>query len=210
MIVALCIIVPSLYIFWPSAHSSEKNPHKPTDPIEGYEAGGIDSEHHRPPIKPNFEVEEPRWNRHDGFSDADDDAEDGDETVCTDLDCSDQVHRGKTSQHAHAGSSTGDRHSSEGHGAEHPIGGKGPWRQDALEKGSDSRAKPFVLEQQEMDAVVGGGVIMPKLTNETAKSVQSPTTRSGTALMACRAELGRAAWRVLHLMTLRFPEVRFS
>ncbi|EIW71700.1 hypothetical protein TREMEDRAFT_23431, partial [Tremella mesenterica DSM 1558] len=37
--------------------------------------------------------------------------------------------------------------------------------------------------------VVGGGVIMPKLGNETAK-----------------AELGRAAWRVLHLMTLRYPD----
>ncbi|KAI9632988.1 ERV/ALR sulfhydryl oxidase domain-containing protein, partial [Dioszegia hungarica] len=34
-----------------------------------------------------------------------------------------------------------------------------------------------------------GGVIMPKLENATAK-----------------AELGRAAWRVLHLMTLRYPE----
>lgn len=37
---------------------------------------------------------------------------------------------------------------------------------------------------------VGSGVIMPKLENATAK-----------------AELGRATWRLLHTMTLRFPEV---
>ncbi|KAL4079198.1 ERV/ALR sulfhydryl oxidase domain-containing protein [Scleroderma citrinum] len=37
--------------------------------------------------------------------------------------------------------------------------------------------------------VVGGGVIMSKLGNETAK-----------------AELGRATWKLLHTMTLRFPE----
>ncbi|WVQ79417.1 hypothetical protein IAT38_001514 [Cryptococcus sp. DSM 104549] len=37
--------------------------------------------------------------------------------------------------------------------------------------------------------VINGGVIMPKLGNATAK-----------------AELGRAAWRVLHLMTLRYPD----
>ncbi|CAD6569890.1 MAG: hypothetical protein TREMPRED_005498 [Tremellales sp. Tagirdzhanova-0007] len=39
------------------------------------------------------------------------------------------------------------------------------------------------------DMVLGGGVIMPKFENATAK-----------------AELGRAAWKVLHLMTLRFPD----
>lgn len=39
--------------------------------------------------------------------------------------------------------------------------------------------------------VIWGAVIMPHLGNATAK-----------------AELGRAAWRVLHLMTLRYPEVR--
>jgi len=39
------------------------------------------------------------------------------------------------------------------------------------------------------ESVLGGGVIMPKLENATAK-----------------AELGRAAWRVLHLMTLRYPD----
>ncbi|GMK53512.1 hypothetical protein CspeluHIS016_0100980 [Cutaneotrichosporon spelunceum] len=37
--------------------------------------------------------------------------------------------------------------------------------------------------------VISGAVIMPHLGNATAK-----------------AELGRAAWRVLHLMTLRYPE----
>ncbi|WVQ75047.1 hypothetical protein IAR50_004656 [Cryptococcus sp. DSM 104548] len=37
--------------------------------------------------------------------------------------------------------------------------------------------------------VIHGGVIMPKLGNATAK-----------------AELGRSAWRVLHLMTLRYPD----
>ncbi|OCF46104.1 thiol oxidase [Kwoniella heveanensis CBS 569] len=39
------------------------------------------------------------------------------------------------------------------------------------------------------EETLSGGVIMPKLGNETAK-----------------AELGRSAWRVLHLMTLRYPD----
>ncbi|KIM66123.1 hypothetical protein SCLCIDRAFT_1211353, partial [Scleroderma citrinum Foug A] len=40
-----------------------------------------------------------------------------------------------------------------------------------------------------VSSVAGGGVIMAKLGNETAK-----------------AELGRATWKLLHTMTLRFPE----
>lgn len=169
LIVGLCIIVPALYVFYPSASSSEKNPHKPTDPYDGYEAGGIDSEHYRAPVKPDFEVEEARWNRHDGFSEAIDDGEDADQTVCVDLDCSDQTHRGKISQHAHDGSSSSDKHAVDGHAADRLAGGKGPWRLDAHEKGSDSRGKGFVLEGEEVDTVLGGGVIMPKLANETAK-----------------------------------------
>ncbi|WWC73479.1 uncharacterized protein I206_107449 [Kwoniella pini CBS 10737] len=39
------------------------------------------------------------------------------------------------------------------------------------------------------DKTIHGGVIMPTLGNETAK-----------------AELGRSAWKVLHLMTLRYPD----
>ncbi|WRT69485.1 uncharacterized protein IL334_006471 [Kwoniella shivajii] len=39
------------------------------------------------------------------------------------------------------------------------------------------------------EETLNGGVIMPKLGNETAK-----------------AELGRSAWKVLHLMTLRYPD----
>ncbi|KAL7409115.1 ERV/ALR sulfhydryl oxidase domain-containing protein [Mrakia frigida] len=39
------------------------------------------------------------------------------------------------------------------------------------------------------EVLLGGGVVMPHLGNETAK-----------------AELGRATWKLLHLMTLRFPE----
>ncbi|WVO13708.1 hypothetical protein L204_101329 [Cryptococcus depauperatus] len=44
-------------------------------------------------------------------------------------------------------------------------------------------------EGEAMDNVVEGGAIMSKLENATAK-----------------AELGRSAWKVLHLMTLRYPD----
>lgn len=65
--------------------------------------------------------------------------------------------------------------------------------------------------------VSGGGVIMPKLENATAKSVIASLTAEIFAVskktitdVLYRAELGRAAWKVLHLMTLRFPDVRAS
>ncbi|KAL4062779.1 hypothetical protein V8B97DRAFT_1686193 [Scleroderma yunnanense] len=58
--------------------------------------------------------------------------------------------------------------------------------------------------------VVGGGVIMSKLGNETAKYVLfAYITRECCSqnIVLCRAELGRATWKLLHTMTLRFPEV---
>ncbi|RXK36063.1 thiol oxidase [Tremella mesenterica] len=112
----LLLAIPTLYLLYPSPQPAQT----PTDIVEAYEAGGIDSPHWRPPIKPDYELEEGRdWE---------------DEVIL-------------------------DR----------PVSAEG-------EKGW-------------MNEVVGGGVIMPKLGNETAK-----------------AELGRAAWRVLHLMTLRYPD----
>jgi len=49
--------------------------------------------------------------------------------------------------------------------------------------GNGRSARPADLE------MFNGGVIMPKLANETA-----------------RTELGRAAWKLMHTMTLRYPE----
>ncbi|WVQ96176.1 hypothetical protein IAU59_003279 [Kwoniella sp. CBS 9459] len=62
---------------------------------------------------------------------------------------------------------------SSGTGSEAGAGGHG-----------DQRGWKGVSEE-----TLSGGVIMPKLGNETAK-----------------AELGRSAWKVLHLMTLRYPD----
>ncbi|BEJ14186.1 hypothetical protein CspHIS471_0313600 [Cutaneotrichosporon sp. HIS471] len=54
----------------------------------------------------------------------------------------------------------------------------------------DKGGKKGSLEYSVPQDVISGAVIMPHLGNATAK-----------------AELGRAAWRVLHLMTLRYPEI---
>jgi len=45
------------------------------------------------------------------------------------------------------------------------------------------------MHMKPSENVVKGGVIMPKLRNATAK-----------------AELGRATWKLLHTVTLRYPE----
>ncbi|KZV99409.1 hypothetical protein EXIGLDRAFT_762703 [Exidia glandulosa HHB12029] len=50
-------------------------------------------------------------------------------------------------------------------------------------------AKPAPTQQEKVPEERIPGVIMPKLANATAK-----------------AELGRATWRLMHTMTLRFPE----
>jgi hypothetical protein len=59
------------------------------------------------------------------------------------------------------------------------------------EKGAEPKGAEKGTEYSVPQDVISGAVIMPHLGNATAK-----------------AELGRAAWRVLHLMTLRYPEVR--
>jgi hypothetical protein len=56
--------------------------------------------------------------------------------------------------------------------------------------------------------VLEGGVIMPKLENATAKWVNFLDPHLHLTKLISRAELGRAAWKVLHLMTLRYPDVR--
>ncbi|KAK8849488.1 hypothetical protein IAR55_004822 [Kwoniella newhampshirensis] len=126
LVLTVLIIAPTLYLLYPTPE------HVPSP--GDMQAGGIDSEHWRDPIKPNlggelFEKEQVReW---DGVDDE-----------------LDTESRGKGS----LGKAT-----------------SGDWSGVS-------------------DSVIGGGVIMPKLGNATAK-----------------AELGRAAWRVLHLMTLRYP-----
>lgn len=66
--------------------------------------------------------------------------------------------------------------------------------------------------------VLDGEVVMPRLGNETAKSVHSraSTSRSLPTIFyfifvlnadgTCRAELGRSSWRLLHTMMARFPD----
>ncbi|KAF8150448.1 ERV/ALR sulfhydryl oxidase domain-containing protein [Mycena galopus ATCC 62051] len=49
-----------------------------------------------------------------------------------------------------------------------------------------------------------GGVIMPKLGNATASPHYFKSNR--TILSLLRAALGRATWKLLHTMTLRYPE----
>ncbi|KEP48716.1 FAD-dependent sulfhydryl oxidase ERV2 [Rhizoctonia solani 123E] len=55
-------------------------------------------------------------------------------------------------------------------------------------EGGVEKSSPDLLAAHE-EAGVKGGVIMPKLGNATAK-----------------AELGRATWKLMHTMTLRFPD----
>lgn len=51
----VCIFLTTLYFFYPSDHFS--SPHAPGDAYDEYEAGGIDSDHWREPIRPKFEKE---------------------------------------------------------------------------------------------------------------------------------------------------------
>nr|XP_031859017.1 uncharacterized protein CI109_005522 [Kwoniella shandongensis]KAA5526089.1 hypothetical protein CI109_005522 [Kwoniella shandongensis] len=125
LILTVVIIVPTLYFLYPT-------PEHVPGPGD-VQAGGIDSDHWRTPVKPN-------------------------------------------------------------------IGGVGEiyenekvreWDDEEIDLDTGTAAKSKVEQPWSgvSDEVIGGGVIMPKLGNATAK-----------------AELGRAAWRVLHLMTLRFPD----
>jgi FAD-linked sulfhydryl oxidase len=56
-LVLALVTIPTLYLLYPSSHVP---PPSPGDPVYEYEAGGIDSEHWREKIKPDFEVEEAR------------------------------------------------------------------------------------------------------------------------------------------------------
>ncbi|WVQ66510.1 uncharacterized protein L199_004691 [Kwoniella botswanensis] len=113
LLITLLIVIPTLYFLYPT-------PERLPSPGE-YQAGGIDSEHWRKPINPDFP------NVHEEVREWDD---------------------------------------------ELPLGN------------INNKAWKGLSED-----TINGGVIMPKLGNETAK-----------------AELGRSAWRVLHLMTLRYPD----
>ncbi|WWC93033.1 uncharacterized protein L201_007997 [Kwoniella dendrophila CBS 6074] len=113
LIITILIIIPTLYLLYPTP---ERLPSKGE-----YQSGGIDSDHWRKPIQPDYLREEVREYDDDDF--------------------------------------------------------------DGLNK----------IKQWNVGGIsektINGGVIMPKLGNETAK-----------------AELGRSAWKVLHLMTLRYPD----
>ncbi|KAJ7496808.1 ERV/ALR sulfhydryl oxidase domain-containing protein [Mycena latifolia] len=65
-----------------------------------------------------------------------------------------------------------------------------PWSGDLLgEDGMEQSLRTSKLKPNPPILGVDGGVIMPKLGNATAK-----------------AALGRATWKLLHTMTLRYPE----
>jgi hypothetical protein len=143
------VVISTLYIFYPSAQSP---PPSPNDKPSRYEAGGIDSDHWNPEIKPDFQHEE--------FG------------------------------HTRGGNQGGVEHEE----VRELDDDNGSWIGGAVVGGGSVDEK-----------ILGGGVIMPKLENATAKSVDSG--RGHDMLMPSRAELGRAAWLVLHLMTLRYPDV---
>jgi hypothetical protein len=111
LILLLVVVLPSLYLIYPH-HDPEI---APGSAVREYQAGGIDSEHWRAPVKPDFEHEEARWSE-------DEDEETGDTSH-------ESGRFGKGSSGSHAAVS---------------------W--DAPD-----------------EKVIGGGVIMPKLENATAK-----------------------------------------
>lgn len=95
-----------------------------------------------------------------------------------------------------------------------------PWTGSVFgEGGVDSASSPQGLDRSHNSPsssdleVLKGGVIMPKLGNETAKSIHTLLLLLNAVLnlhICCRAELGRASWKLMHTMTLRYPEVRGS
>ncbi|WVR09766.1 hypothetical protein IAU60_006842 [Kwoniella sp. DSM 27419] len=129
LIVTSVVIAPTLYLLYPS-------PEYVPSPGD-VQAGGIDSDHWREPIQPNFEA----------YPIAKEEVREWEDEVVMGAG-TDATREESTLSPAWAGVGAG-------------VG----------------------------DDLLRGGVIMPKLGNETAK-----------------AELGRAAWRVLHLMTLRYPD----
>lgn len=148
LIVLAVVVLPSIYILYPH----HDIPQAPGSRVEAYEAGGIDSEHWRDPVRPDFENEEARWSAEESVLDSSSPP---------------YVESDKT------------------------------W----LNHGMVNQPFDDGLPDEK---VIGGGVIMPKLGNATAKWVLRQIC--GNELNG-RAELGRAAWHVLHLMTLRYPDV---
>lgn len=65
LLVLFVIIVPSIYLLYPH-HDHARSP---DEEVAEYEAGGIDSVHYNPPIKPNFEDEEIRWRENEDVQD---------------------------------------------------------------------------------------------------------------------------------------------
>lgn len=49
------LLLTTLYFLYPTDHF--RSPHAPSDTYDEYEAGGIDSDHWREPVRPNFEKE---------------------------------------------------------------------------------------------------------------------------------------------------------
>lgn len=157
VVLFLCIAIPALYFFVPSSNPSEKNPQRPTDPYDHYEAGGIDSPHYRAPVKPDFEVEEARWTDAENAESQDVEVGGDDGDVCTGTGCEGP----EEVSAANGWTKMGDLLSADA---------KGPARQDTAQgEAPKSKGKAFVVDQHEVDSVIGGGVIMPKLANETAK-----------------------------------------
>ena len=56
LLLTALIVIPTLYLLYPSPSI----PRSPADAVSEYEAGGIDSDHWRTPVKPDFEKEEAR------------------------------------------------------------------------------------------------------------------------------------------------------
>ena len=59
LIIVGVVILPSIYILYPH----HDLPQAPGSFVSEYEAGGIDSDHWRAPVKPDFEKEEARWSK---------------------------------------------------------------------------------------------------------------------------------------------------
>ncbi|KAL4079203.1 ERV/ALR sulfhydryl oxidase domain-containing protein, partial [Scleroderma citrinum] len=89
-----------------------------------------------------------------------------------------------------------------------------PWTDDLWREGSVEKDLHVSYPHGDSGTIgiVGGGVIMSKLGNETAKYVLFVhLTREYCSqnIVLYRAELGRATRKLLHTMTLRFPEMSY-
>jgi FAD-linked sulfhydryl oxidase len=70
-------------------------------------------------------------------------------------------------------------------------------------------ARTKILGSKDEEDILGlqpGKAIAEKLGNETAKWVSCQRICFDTDMALCRAELGRAAWKVLHTTFAKFPD----